>query len=55
MYFVAHAAAVDKHPGESMGMCMMYTRRLVGLLVWPWFWREVAGNIGSSCRHGFII
>ena len=44
MYFVAHAAAVDKRPGESMGVCMMYMRRLVGLLVWPWFWREVAGK-----------
>ena len=46
MYFVAHAAAVDKRPGGLMDLCVMYTRRLVGLLSWPWFGRERTGNIG---------
>ena len=43
---VAHAAAVDKRPGDLSGLRVMHTRRLVGLLGWPWCGRERAGNIG---------
>ena len=46
MCFVAHSAAVDKRPDDLMGLCMVYTRRLVGPLGWPWFGRERAGSIG---------
>ena len=44
VYFVAHAAALDKCPGDLMGLCVMMTGRLVGLLGWPWFRREEEGT-----------
>ena len=46
VYFIAHAAAVDKCPGEFRALCVMYTQHLMVLLGWPWFWRERARDIG---------
>lgn len=40
VYFVAHAAELDKCPGELMVLYVMMTGRFVGLLGWPWFRRE---------------
>ena len=54
MYYVAHAAALEKRPGGIRALYVMYTRRLVGPLGWPWFGRERDDEeIGRFLRSWF--